>query len=104
MPLAKCERVADELVPRGLVASLATPDPAPLSRPRLPGPGPAPVGRDDPGRRRALRPTMPKLVFTIDATGKVALTVEGAPGPACHTFTREAEGLLGPATHRERTR
>ncbi|TMB15861.1 MAG: DUF2997 domain-containing protein [Deltaproteobacteria bacterium] len=47
---------------------------------------------------------MPKLVFTIDATGKVALTVEGAPGPACHTFTREAEDLLGPATHRERTR
>ena len=47
---------------------------------------------------------MPKLVFTIDAAGKVALKVEGAPGPACHTLTREAEDLLGPATHRERTR
>jgi hypothetical protein len=47
---------------------------------------------------------MPKLVFTIDAAGRVALTVEGAPGPACHTLTREAEDLLGPATHRERTR
>jgi hypothetical protein len=47
---------------------------------------------------------MPKLVFTIDARGKVALTVEGAPGPACHTLTREVEDLLGPATHRERTR
>ncbi len=47
---------------------------------------------------------MPTLVFTIDAAGKVALTVEGAPGPACHTLTREAEDLLGPATHRERTR
>jgi len=29
MPLAKCERVADELVPRGLVASLATPQQTP---------------------------------------------------------------------------
>ena len=47
---------------------------------------------------------MPKLVFTIDAEGKVALKVEGAPGPACHTLAREAEDLLGPATHRERTR
>ena len=47
---------------------------------------------------------MPKLVFTIDAAGKVSLTVEGAPGSACHTLTREAEDLLGPATHRERTR
>ena len=47
---------------------------------------------------------MPKLVFTIDAAGKVALTVEGAPGPACHTLTRDAEDLLGPATHRARTR
>ncbi len=47
---------------------------------------------------------MPKLVFTIDAVGKVALKVEGAPGPACHTLTREAEDLLGQATHRERTR
>jgi hypothetical protein len=47
---------------------------------------------------------MPKLVFTIDPAGKVALKVEGAPGPTCHTFTREAEDLLGPATHRERTR
>ena len=47
---------------------------------------------------------MPKLVFTIDAAGKVALKVEGVPGPACHTLTREAEDLLGPATHRERTR
>ena len=47
---------------------------------------------------------MLKLVFTIDAAGKVALKVEGAPGPACHTLTREAEDLLGPATHRERTR
>ncbi|MGH7342758.1 MAG: DUF2997 domain-containing protein [Candidatus Rokuibacteriota bacterium] len=47
---------------------------------------------------------MPKLVFTIDAGGKVALKVEGVPGPACHTLTREAEDLLGTATHRERTR
>ena len=47
---------------------------------------------------------MPKLVFAIDAGGKVALSVEGAPGPACHALTREAEDLLGPATHRERTR
>ena len=47
---------------------------------------------------------MPKLVFTIDLAGKIAVTVEGAPGPACHTLTREAEDLLGPATHRERTR
>ncbi len=47
---------------------------------------------------------MPKLVFTIEAGGKVALKVEGVPGPACHTFTCEAEDLLGPATHRERTR
>ena len=47
---------------------------------------------------------MPKLVFTIDAGGKVALSVEGAPGRACHALTREAEDLLGPATHRERTR
>ena len=47
---------------------------------------------------------MPNLVFTIDAGGKVAHKVEGAPGPACHTLTREAEDLLGPATHRERTR
>ena len=47
---------------------------------------------------------MPMLVFTIDAGGKVALSVEGAPGPACHALTREAEDLLGPATHRERTR
>jgi len=30
---------------------------------------------------------MPKLVITIDAAGKVALTVESAPGPACHTLT-----------------
>ncbi len=29
MPLAKCERVADELVPRGLVASPATPQETP---------------------------------------------------------------------------
>ena len=29
IPLAKCERVADELVPRGLVASLATPQETP---------------------------------------------------------------------------
>jgi hypothetical protein len=47
---------------------------------------------------------MPKFVFTIDCAGKVGLKVEGAPGPTCHTFTREAEDLLGPATHRERTR
>jgi DUF2997 family protein len=47
---------------------------------------------------------MPKLVFTIDVAGQVALKVEGAPGPTCHTLTREAEDLLGPATHRERTR
>ena len=47
---------------------------------------------------------MPKLMFTIDPAGKVTLTVEGAPGPACHMLTREAEDLLGPATHRERTR
>ncbi|MGH7307394.1 MAG: DUF2997 domain-containing protein [Candidatus Rokuibacteriota bacterium] len=47
---------------------------------------------------------MPRLVFTIDPAGKVALTVEGVPGPACHTLTREAEDLLGTATHRERTR
>jgi hypothetical protein len=47
---------------------------------------------------------MSKLVFTIDAAGKVALKVEGIAGPACHALTREAEDLLGPATHRERTR
>jgi hypothetical protein len=47
---------------------------------------------------------MPKLVFTIDAAGKVAVRVEGLAGPACHTLTHEAEDLLGPATHRERTR
>jgi len=47
---------------------------------------------------------MSKLVFTIDSAGKVAVKVEGVPGPACHTLTREAEELLGPATHRERTR
>lgn len=47
---------------------------------------------------------MPRLVFTIDPAGKVTLAVEGAPGPACHTLTREAEDLLGPAIHRERTR
>jgi hypothetical protein len=92
-------------VPRTPGAGLrALHDPAPLPRPRLPGPGRAALGRDDPGRRPALRPTMPKLVFTIDTAGKAALNVEGAPGPACHTFTREAEELLGLATHRERTR
>jgi hypothetical protein len=47
---------------------------------------------------------MLRLVFTVDSAGKVALTVEGVPGPACHALTREAEELLGPATHRERTR
>ncbi len=47
---------------------------------------------------------MLKLVFTVDATGHVALKVEGAAGPGCHSVTREAEELLGPAVHRERTR
>jgi hypothetical protein len=47
---------------------------------------------------------MSKLVFTIDAAGTVAVKVEGIPGPGCHTLTREAEDLLGPATQRERTR
>src|SRR5438309_1301990 len=76
-------------VPRAPGAGLLAPhDPAPLSSSRLPGSGPAAVGRDHPGRRRALRSEMPKLVFTIDAGGKVALSVEGAPGPACHALTR----------------
>ena len=28
---------------------------------------------------------MPKLVFTIDPAGNVAMKVEGVAGPACHT-------------------
>ena len=74
-----------------------------IQRSRLPGPGPAAVGRDDPGRRRA-------LIRHAQARdhdrrrGESRAHGGKRPGPGLPHAHSEAEDLLGPATHRERTR
>lgn len=42
-----------------------------------------------------------KIRFTIDETGEVALSVEGAQGSSCEEFTAPFESLLGQVAERK---
>ncbi len=47
--------------------------------------------------------TGPTILVTIDPTGEVTVTVEGAAGPGCQALTRPLERALGMTREDTRT-
>lgn len=46
----------------------------------------------------------PAIIVDIDQEGRVTVTVQGVPGPACQAFSRDLEAAIGRTVHDEKTR